>query len=132
MNREEKQLVFAIRYYWSLCERLYTRINPATIYLDESGGNDRTNKLYELHLASCCFRIASLVESRQPRQSVYDSLKRNNAYQVSPSELSILIRDTVSHGEDSQHHKFKLRRRYLSGKSVGDIHSSIATLVSSL
>lgn len=129
MTREKKQLKFAIEYYWSLCERLYSRINPATIYLDESGGHNRTIKLYELHLASCCFRIASLIESRQPRQSVYGSLNGNSAYQVTPIELSILIRDTVSHGEDPSHNKFNLRRRYLSGKSVSDIHSSIATLV---
>ena len=132
MNREQKQLVFAIRYYWTLCERLFSRINPATKYLDESGGDDRTNKLYEMHLASCCFRIASLIESRQQRQSVYNMLNNNSAYQVNASELSILIRDTVSHGEDPQHNYYNLRRSYLCDKAVGDIHSAIATLVSSI
>ena len=132
MNREQKQLVFAIRYYWNLCERLYSRIDPATKYLDESGGDDRTNTLYKMHLASCCFRIASLIESRQQRQSVYRMLNNDSNYQVNASELSILIRDTVSHVEDPQHNKFNLRRSYLCSKALGDIHSAVATLVSSI
>ena len=131
MNREHKQLVFAIKYYWTLCERLYSRINPATKYLDESGGDDRKNTLYRMHLASCCFRIASLVENYHQRQSVYAMLNNCN-HQVNACELSILIRDTVSHHEDPQHHKYNLRRRYLCDITLGDIHPAIAQLVSSI
>lgn len=132
MDREHKQLVSAIKHYWILCKRQYSRVNPETKYLDELGDKDKNASLYSIHLASCCFRIATWAENSHERQDVYEKLREDSNYQVKALELSILIRDTISHHEVTGHKKYEPRKKYLGKLTIGEIHSVIDDLVSSI
>lgn len=132
MDREQKQLISGIKHYWSLCKRNYANLDTKTKYLNEAGDVDRSASLYRMHLASCCFRIASIVEKSRKRKSIYKSMLNDSNYKLDARGLSFLIRDTVSHPEESKNDYYKARRKYLVDLTIGDIHSEIGKLVSSI
>jgi hypothetical protein len=132
MDREQKQLISGIKHYWSLCKRHYPNLHTKTNYLNESGENDRSASLYRMHLASCCFRIASIVEKSKKRKSIYKSMLNDKNYKLDASGLSFLIRDTVSHPEESTNDYYEARRKYLANLTIGDIHFEISNFIKTL
>jgi len=66
MGREKLQLLFATKYYFNLCENLINKIDAGEHHLDLNVKTLNSSKrLYQIHLASCCFRLSAVIEKKK-------------------------------------------------------------------
>lgn len=128
MDSEKLQLGFAIKHYWNLCKRLYRKIDPSSKYLQDVTGNTK-EQLYRMHLASCCFRIATLVETKDKSRTIYSKLINDPNCDISPDEFVFLIRDTVSHKEEEGHEKYKSRNKFLRKFTTQMVHARVGEAI---
>ncbi|RJP78169.1 MAG: hypothetical protein C4522_13395 [Desulfobacteraceae bacterium] len=125
-DRENHQLLFATKYYFNLCENLINKFDNSESYLDLNlkDFND-TKLLYQIHLASCCFRLSAIIEKDSNYKRAYSYLNEKDKDQYIDKYLPFLIRDTVSHKEQPDHPKFDARRRELENIKIQRVHEII-------
>lgn len=128
MNREDSQLLFATKYYFRLCDKLVSNFNADEKYLDLNIKNINSSKrLYQIHLASCCFRLSAVIEKKgTTHKMAYGFLKdAKNKEKYIHKYLPFLIRDTVSHKEEPNHNMFEARKLELENIMIQKVHKII-------
>jgi len=128
VDREDNQLIFAVRHYWSLAQRHYKDINTSDYYLMHTLTTNNHEMYYRMHVTSCCCRIAAYYEKRAySHRQIYSKIK--NSTLLDSKEISFLLRDTIAHKQDPNHNYEKLRERYLRTIRIEDLHKSISTII---
>ena len=128
MNRENLKLSFAARYYFHLCDKLIGKFNADEKYLEQNINSINTSKrLYQVHLASCCFRLSALIEKKgTTHKMAYGYLKDLKTKNEHFHEyLPFLVRDTVSHKEQTGHPMFEARKHELENITSNKVHTII-------